>query len=346
MAMEEYETGVTSSGATETANTVYAGPASGSAALPTFRALVSGDIPSGVSLTSPVLGTPASGTLTNCTGLPVSTGISGLGSGVAAFLATPSSANLASAVTGETGSGALVFATAPSLVTPALGTPASGILTNCSGLPVSTGLAGLGANVGTFLATPSSANLASAVTDETGSGALVFGTSPSMTGVSITDGNLTLKSALFQSVDIEVQNDGGTLKHRTWASYSGGGAPTYGSKVVGASQTQTATPLVAAGVDFAAGWGINAAATNQLHANTAAAQVAVDVAGMAVIVLNSTGTAVNVELTLVSINVNGTTRLRPVLIFTNATSGAAFAIDTTNIPSGKILVTRVFGYFK
>lgn len=66
-------------------------------------------------MTDPVLGTPASGTLTNATGLPISTGVSGLGSGVATFLATPSSANLASAVTGETGSGALVFGTSPSL---------------------------------------------------------------------------------------------------------------------------------------------------------------------------------------------------------------------------------------
>ena len=72
-------------------------------------------------LTTPILGTPQSGTLTSCTGLPVSTGISGLGTGVATFLATPSSANLATAVTGETGSGALVFATTPTLVTPVLG---------------------------------------------------------------------------------------------------------------------------------------------------------------------------------------------------------------------------------
>lgn len=46
------------------------------------------------------LGTPSSGTLTNCTGLPVSTGISGFGTGVATFLATPSVTNLNSAVTG------------------------------------------------------------------------------------------------------------------------------------------------------------------------------------------------------------------------------------------------------
>jgi len=70
---------------------------------------------------TPALGTPASGTLTNCVGLPISTGVSGLGTGVATFLATPSSANLAAAVTGETGSGALVFATSPTLTTPTLG---------------------------------------------------------------------------------------------------------------------------------------------------------------------------------------------------------------------------------
>lgn len=71
-------------------------------------------------LVTPNLGTPSALTLTNATGLPVA-GLTGLGTGVADFLAIPSSANLATAVTGETGSGALVFATSPSLVTPALG---------------------------------------------------------------------------------------------------------------------------------------------------------------------------------------------------------------------------------
>ena len=70
--------------------------------------------------------------------------VSGLGTGVATFLATPSSANLAAAVTGETGSGALVFATSPTLVTPVLGTPAAGsVLTNCTGLPLTAGVTGI-----------------------------------------------------------------------------------------------------------------------------------------------------------------------------------------------------------
>jgi hypothetical protein len=60
------------------------------------------------------------------------TGLTALGTGVATFLGTPSSANLAAAVTDETGSGALVFATSPTLATPLLGTPTSGNLSNCT----------------------------------------------------------------------------------------------------------------------------------------------------------------------------------------------------------------------
>lgn len=95
--------------------------------------------------------------------------------------ASTTSAELAGVISNETGSGSLVFATSPTLVTPLLGTPTSGTLTNCTGLPISTGVSGLGTGVATFLATPSSANLRSAVTDETGSGSLVFATSPGFT---------------------------------------------------------------------------------------------------------------------------------------------------------------------
>jgi len=69
--------------------------------------------------------------------------------------------------------------TSPTLTTPVLGTPSSGNLSNCTAYPAGS-LSGLGTGVATFLATPSSANLASALTDETGSGAAVFGTNPTI----------------------------------------------------------------------------------------------------------------------------------------------------------------------
>jgi len=76
-------------------------------------------------LTTPNLGTPTSLTLTNATDLPVATGISGLGTGVATFLATPSSANLAAVLTDEAGSGTVAFTTSPTFVTPTLGAAAA-----------------------------------------------------------------------------------------------------------------------------------------------------------------------------------------------------------------------------
>lgn len=90
-----------------------------------------------------------SGSGASLTGVPVSTGISGLGANVATFLATPTSANLISAVTDETGSGSLVFATSPTLVSPTLGnaTATSLVSTNLNVSGVSTLTNATGTNI-------------------------------------------------------------------------------------------------------------------------------------------------------------------------------------------------------
>lgn len=149
--------------------------------------------------------------------------------GLDQFAAT-TSLELKGVISDETGSGALVFATSPTLVTPVLGTPTSGTLTNCTGLPISTGVSGLGANVATFLATPSSANLAAAVTDETGSGALVFATSPTF--------QTSINGAYLTASEILITDGSKNIVSAPVATYPSLTELTYVKGVTSAIQTQ------------------------------------------------------------------------------------------------------------
>tara|TARA_R110001606_G_scaffold28530_2_gene90175 strand:+ start:141 stop:2762 length:2622 start_codon:yes stop_codon:yes gene_type:complete len=170
-------------------------------------------------LVTPALGTPASGALTNCSFPTLNQSTTGNAAtvttnanltghvtsvGNAAVLGSFSSAQLKAALSDETGSGVAVFATSPTLVTPALGTPASGVATNLSGTAASltAGTVTTNANLtghitssgnAAVLGSFTSAQLSTALTNETGSGAACFATAPTIVGLTAT-GDITMSA--------------------------------------------------------------------------------------------------------------------------------------------------------
>lgn len=183
------------------------------------------------------------------------TGISSLGAGIATWLGTPSSANLATAVTDETGTGLLVFNTSPTLVTPLLGTPTSGVMTNVTGLPLTTGVTGVlpiangGNNISTYatgdILYASAANVLSKLTIGTNGQFLTSnGTIPAWSSSTawLIGGNTAPSSSIL-----------GTTDNSAVALTSGTGTLTIGSGASGTIQINSTAAAKTVNIDTSTG---------------------------------------------------------------------------------------------
>ena len=123
-----------------------------------------------------------------------------LGTNVQTFLATPTSANLAAAVTDETGSGTLVFSTNPTLVTPTLGVASATSITSGT-LSLTTPLSLSSGGTGTNLST--------------GTGSLVLATSPTLSGTTLSGTTIInsgiISSTAFSLTGVANATSGGTV---------------------------------------------------------------------------------------------------------------------------------------
>jgi hypothetical protein len=154
--------------------------------------------------------------------------------------------------------------------------------------------------------------------------------------------SFSVKNQQLQGFSFRIFNDAGTLKSKITDS-NGTGLATFSNKIVGASATlQTIPTGTDATTAFAFGGKISTTVTNDYIFNTAS-QNAVNGLLMASISFNSTGNAVSVSPLVDTINVNGVSQPRLILAFYNATTGASFPLNTTNIPAGKIIDVLFLG---
>ena len=183
-------------------------------------------------LVTPNLGTPSGGDLTSCTNFNAAN-LGGTASGITLWMSTPTSNNLKNAMTDETGTGALVFATSPTLVTPDLGTPSAGVGTNLTGTAagltagvatVANGLKSATTTVSVSAATAPTANQVLTATDSTHA---TWQTPGGGSGTVTHTGTLTANALMLGNAGADITALGSLGTTTTVLHGNAAGAPTF-----------------------------------------------------------------------------------------------------------------------
>jgi hypothetical protein len=278
-------------------------------------------------------------------------------------LAATSSAELAGVISDETGSGLLVFATSPTLTTPVLGV-ATATSVNGTTIPSSKTLVVTTDTLAVHAAT-TSAELAGVISDETGTGALVFANTPTLvtpnigaaTGTSLVlSGDLTVNgtTTTINSTEITVDDKNltlGSVATPTDAGADGGGITLKGAtdktfSWIDATDAWTSSEHInlASGKAFYLNGTLETAATQTLTnktidgaSNTLTVRIANDVSGLGtgVATFLATPSSSNLAAALTDEAGSGTVAFTTSPTFVTPTLGAAAA---TSIAFADILV--------